>query len=120
MSQYASHGSTIREQLKAIRAREQALEAIEDRQRTLSRKRDDADKKLVRMEQENHKNVATQRATLDQLRTELARANSEVVVEGAATYDFKRSTTRIWMGLKFGGLLQLCEKGTVCMADFCH
>lgn len=92
---------------------------LEDRQRTLWRKRDDADKKLVRMEQENHKNVATQRATLDQLRTELARAKSEVVVEGAATYDFKRSTARTWMGLKFGGLLQLCEKGTVSMIVSC-
>lgn len=104
----------MREHLKAIRAREQALEAIEDRRRTLSRKTDDADKKLGRMERENHKNAGAQRATLDQLRIELRTTKSELTVEEAATYDFKRSTTRMWMGLKFGGLLQLCEKGAVC------
>ena len=39
--------------------------------------------------------------------------NSTIKVEEAALADFKRTSTKMWMGLKFGGLVECCEKGAV-------
>lgn len=39
--------------------------------------------------------------------------NLEIKAEEAALGDFKRTATKIWMGLKFGGLVECCEKGAV-------
>ncbi|KAF9472910.1 hypothetical protein BDN70DRAFT_886445 [Pholiota conissans] len=116
LSQYASHGHVIRDQLKAIRTREEALEDLKRRRRTVVRKAEDADKKLSKMSPE-HKNLAMQTDILNRLRDEIRSMDSEIMTEEAALGDFKRSSTRMWMGLKFGGLLEMCEKGTI-VAEF--
>jgi len=102
----------MRDQLKAIRTREESLDDLRRRRRTVMRKAEDADKKLSKMGPE-HKNIAMQTETLNRLRDDIRLMGSDIMSEEAALGDFKRTATRVWMGLKFGGLLECCEKGTV-------
>lgn len=107
----------MRDQLKAIRTREESLEDLKRRRRTVVRKAEDAEKKLSKMSPE-HKNLGMQTELLNRLRDEIRTMDSDIMTEEAALGDFKRSATRAWMGLKFGGLLECCEKGTV--SDYIH
>ncbi|KAF8999065.1 Eisosome component PIL1-domain-containing protein [Cyathus striatus] len=112
LSTYASHGHTIREHLKAIRTREEALDDLKRRRRSVGSEADSAERKLSKMGPE-HKNLSTQTDTLNRLRDEIRTLDTEIMKEEAALGDFKRSTTRTWMGLKFGGLTECCEKGKI-------
>lgn len=112
LSQYSAHGHGVREQLKAIRSREENLEEMKKRRRVVFRKADDADKKLNKMSPE-HKNIQVQADLLNRLRDEIRALDTNIMVETAAIGDFKRTATKMFMGLKFGGLLECCEKGSV-------
>ncbi|KAK7036446.1 hypothetical protein VNI00_011643 [Paramarasmius palmivorus] len=112
LAQYATHEHSIREHMKAIRTREESLDELKRRRKALLSKADTAEKKLSKMSPE-HKNLAQQMDTLNRLREEIRMMDSEIMTEEAALGDFKRSKTRALMGLKFGGLLECCEKGTV-------
>ncbi|KAF9044283.1 hypothetical protein BJ165DRAFT_1528842 [Panaeolus papilionaceus] len=112
LSQYAGHGHTMRDQLKTIRTREEALDELKRRRRTVVRKADDAEKKLSKMSPE-HKNLPMQTDLLHRLQAEIRQMDSEILIEEAALGDFKRNATRAFMGLKFGGLLECCEKGMI-------
>ncbi|EAU86643.2 hypothetical protein CC1G_07301 [Coprinopsis cinerea okayama7 len=112
LSQYAAHGHVIRENLKSIRSREEALDEMRRRRRTVSRKADDAERKLSKMNPE-HKNFDSQTDLLNRLKDEIRVLDSDIMTEEAAIGDYKRSCTRTWMGLKFGGLLECCEKGKI-------
>lgn len=112
LSQYAAHGHSMREQLKAIRTKEESLDELKRRRRTVGRKAEDAEKKLSKMSQE-HKNLAMQTETLHRLQDEIRTMDSDIMTEEAALGDFKRAATRTWVGLKFAGLLECCEKGTI-------
>jgi chromosome segregation ATPase len=112
LSQYAAHGHSIRDQLKAIRTREESLDDLERRRRSVLRKAEDADKKLSKMGPEN-KHYSMQTDTLNRLREDIRSIDSDIMAEEAALGDFKRSATKVWMGLKFGGLVECCEKGMV-------
>jgi hypothetical protein len=57
-----------------------------------------------------HKNLAMQTETLNRLRDDIWMMSSGIMLEEAALGDFKRTTRGMWMGLKFGGLLECCEK----------
>ena len=60
-----------------------------------------------------HKNYPIQTDALNTLRQNLREMDFEIKSEEAALGDFKRTATKLWMGLKFGGLLECCEKGVV-------
>ncbi|KXN81947.1 Sphingolipid long chain base-responsive protein PIL1 [Leucoagaricus sp. SymC.cos] len=110
LSQYASHGHTMREQLKAIRTREENLDELKRRRRSVMSKADSAEKKLQKMGPE-HKNLVQQTDLLNRLSEEIRGLDMDIMQDEAALGDFKRAATRSWLGLKFGGLLELCEKG---------
>jgi hypothetical protein len=112
LTQYAGHGHVIREHLKAIRTREEALDELRRRRRTVARKAEDAEKKLHKMSPE-HKNLDTQTELLHRLQDEIRTLDSDIMTEEASLGDFKRSSTRTWLGFKFGGLLECCEKGVI-------
>ncbi|KAG7091158.1 hypothetical protein E1B28_010211 [Marasmius oreades] len=112
LSQFATHEHTIREHMKAIRTREENLDELKRRRRALVSKADTAEKKLSKMSPE-HKNLHAQMDTLNRLRDEIRTMDSEIMSEEAALGDFKRSEMRTLLGLKFGGLLECCEKGTI-------
>ncbi|KAJ4471984.1 hypothetical protein J3R30DRAFT_3522422 [Lentinula aciculospora] len=112
LSNYASHEHAIRDHMKTIRSREEALDELKRRRKTLISKADTAEKKLSKMSPE-HKNLGVQTDTLNRLRDEIRSMDSEIMSDEAALCDYKRSKTKAWMGLKFGGLLECCEKGTI-------
>ena len=112
LSQYAAHGHSMRDQLKAIRTREESLDDLERRRRSILRKVEDAEKKLSKIAPEN-KHFTMQTDTLNRLRDDIQALDSEIMSEEATLDKFKRSATKVWMGLKFGGLVECCQKGTV-------
>jgi hypothetical protein len=102
----------MREQLKAIRTREESLDDLERRRRSILRKAEDADKKLSKMSPDS-KYYTMQTETLNRLQDDVRILDSDIMSEEAALDKFKRSATKVWMGLKFGGLVECCQKGTV-------
>ena len=60
-----------------------------------------------------NKHFPMQSDTLNRLREDVRAMDSEIMLGEAALSDFKRSATKVWMGLKFGGLVECCEKGVV-------
>lgn len=108
----------MREQLKTIRTREEHLDELRRRRRNLISKADSAEKKLQKMGPE-HKNLVQQTDVLHRLRAEIGSLDVEIMSQEAAIGDFKRTATRSWMGLKFGGLLECCEKGVVRLTSLC-
>ncbi|KAF9027124.1 hypothetical protein BDZ89DRAFT_987496 [Hymenopellis radicata] len=112
LSQFATHEHAIRDHMKSIRTREEALDELKRRRKTVVGKADGAERKLSKMSPE-HKNLAMQTDTLNRLRDEIRAMDSDIMTQEAALGDFKRYTTRSMMGLKFGGLLEFSEKGTI-------
>ncbi|KAG6829636.1 hypothetical protein H0H92_003969 [Tricholoma furcatifolium] len=112
VSQFSDHGHAMRDYLKSIRTREEKLDDLKRRRRSAGSKAEAAEKKLSKMGPE-HKNLTVQTDSLNALRAEIRAMDSDIMTEEAALGDYKRSTTRAWMGLKFGAMLECCEKGTI-------
>ncbi|KAG5641090.1 hypothetical protein DXG03_006047 [Asterophora parasitica] len=112
LSQYAGHGHPMRDYLKSVRTREENLDDLKRRRKAVCSKAESAERKLSKMSPE-HKNLTIQTDSLNTLRAEIRNMDSEIMTEEAALGDFKRSTSKAWMGLKFGGLLECAEKGTI-------
>lgn len=110
------HEQSVREQMKAIRTREEALDELKRRRKSVGAKADSAERKLSKMSPE-HKSLQMQTDTLNRLRDEMRSLDSEIMAEEAKLGDFKRTTTRTFMALKFGGLQELCAKGSI-VGDF--
>ena len=109
----------MREQLKSIRTREENLDEMKRRRRAVFRKADDAEKKLSKMSPE-HKNIQMQTDLLNRLRDEIKLLDTDIMVEEAALGDFKRTATKLFLGLKIGGLMECCQKGTVHISCFLY
>lgn len=112
LSQFATHEQAIRDHMKAVRTREEALDALKHRRKNVASKADTAERKLSKMAPE-HKNTPAQTELLTRLREEIRELDSDIMTEEAGLGDFKRATTKMMMTLKFGGLQECCEKGIV-------
>ncbi|KAH8110206.1 hypothetical protein DFH11DRAFT_1622840 [Phellopilus nigrolimitatus] len=111
-SQLATHEQTIREYMKAVRSREENLDELRRRRKAVSAKSDSAEKRLSKMGAE-HKSLQQQTELLNNLREQIRNMDWEILSDEARLSDFKRSSTRNWMMLKFGGLLECAEKATI-------
>jgi hypothetical protein len=100
-----------------VRTREEELEDMRRRRKSLLSKADSADKKLSKMSPE-HKNLSMQTDILNKLKEDIKAIDKEITAEETNLADFKRTTTRTWMALKFGGLLECCQKGVVGITFF--
>lgn len=98
--------------MKSVRTREEALDELRRRRRRVGASAEAAEKKLHKMSPE-HKNLTIQMDTLNKLRDEMHTLDGEIVREEAELGDYKRKCTKDWMGFKFGGLVECCEKGVV-------
>ncbi|KAI0321404.1 hypothetical protein OF83DRAFT_311174 [Amylostereum chailletii] len=116
VSRFATHEQSIRDHMKAVRTREEKLDGLKSRRKSVAAKAESADKKLNKMTPEN-KNYQAQTEILVKLRDEIREMDADILAEEASLGDFKREATRMWMTLKFGGLQELCEKGTI-VANF--
>ena len=110
---YASHEITIRGHMKSIRTREENLDELKQRRRTLGSRADSAEKKLAKMNPE-HKQLQTQRELLYRLQEDMRNMDADIMSQEASLLDFKRFFAKTFMGLKFGGMQELCDKGLVC------
>jgi hypothetical protein len=90
----------------------ESLHNLKRDQRHALRKAEDADKHWRSLDPE-HAMFATQTDARNNLWKEVREMNLEIKLEEAALGDFKRTATKMWMGLKFGGLVECCEKGAV-------
>ena len=102
----------MRKQLKVIRTKEEALDNLKRCRRNARRKAKNVDKKLSKMALDS-KNLGTQKESLFHLQEEIRKMDAGVMYEETSLNNFKRTATKAWMGLKFGGLVQCCQKGTV-------
>ncbi|KAG6334281.1 hypothetical protein ID866_4809 [Astraeus odoratus] len=112
LTTWASLHHTVRDNMKAVRTREEALDEQRRRRKRVGASAEAAEKKLHKMSPE-HKNLSTQTDTLNRLREEMRAMDGEIMREEAALSDFKRKCTKNWMTLKFGGLAECCEKGLI-------
>ncbi|KAG1813601.1 uncharacterized protein BJ212DRAFT_1482503 [Suillus subaureus] len=112
LSAYASTHHGIRDTMKSVRTREEALDDLRRRRRRVGASADSAEKKLSKMSPE-HKNLAAQSDALNRLREEMRAIDCEIVREEAELGDFKRKCAKSWMQAKFGGLAECCEKGVI-------
>ncbi|KAF5364871.1 hypothetical protein D9757_013046 [Collybiopsis confluens] len=115
LTQYSSYLYAMREHMKAVRDREEALEELKRRRRNLLSKSETADKKVDRTSK-YHKNFSEQRELANRIREQIEGLEGEIAREETALKDYKRTKARAWMEIKFGGLLECCEKGSVA----CH
>ena len=102
----------MRVQLKAIRTRIENLDDLKRQQRTISRKAEETERHLRSMEP-THRNFPSRVEAYNNFREAVREMNIAIKLEEAALSDFKRTSTKMWMGLKFGGLVECCEKGMV-------
>ncbi|KAJ7621387.1 hypothetical protein FB45DRAFT_140305 [Roridomyces roridus] len=112
LSGYAAREHSIRDHLKAIRTREETLDELKRRRKATLARADSAEKKLSKMGPE-HKNLAAQTDILNGLQAQIRQMDGDIMNEEASLGDFKRTSARDAMGLKFGGLMEVCEKGCV-------
>ena len=112
LSQFAAQEQSIREHMKSIRTQEEKLDAIKHRRKNVASKADSAERKLNKMDSTN-KNTSGQSELLTRLRDEIRELDSEIMTEEAKLGDLKRTATKSWMTLKFGGLQEFCRKGLV-------
>ncbi|KAJ3818387.1 hypothetical protein F5880DRAFT_1464521, partial [Lentinula raphanica] len=57
--------------------------------------------------------LASQVELAARTREQIDAINEEIMHEEASLVDFKRRKARAWMEIKFGALLECCEKGSV-------
>ena len=98
--------------MKSIRAREEHLDDLRRRRKELSSNTDNTERKLSKMGADN-KNLLAQKNHLRQLREEIRILDTDIMEKNASLRDYKRSTAKAWLGIKFGALLECCEKGVV-------
>ena len=112
LKQFATHEQTIREHMKTVRTQEESLDQLRNRRKGVASKADAAERKLNRMDS-GHKDTAAQSVLLEGLRNSIRELDSEIMTGEAKLGDSKRTLTKVWMTLKFGGLQECCRKGTV-------
>jgi len=112
LTQFSTYEERIRTHLKSVRSREEGLDDMRRRKRSVDSKAEAADKKLAKMGSE-HKGRMGQVELLNELKQEGRQLEIDILKEEAAIGDFKRRTTREFMGLKFSGMSELAEKITI-------
>lgn len=112
LNQYALHEQSIRTYLKRIRTEEEDLDKLKKERRSVGSKADSAEKKLQKMTPEN-KNLAEQTDLLTRLREEMKLLDVQIMNEEARLGDFKRQTSKTFLLLKFGGLVECGDKAKV-------
>jgi hypothetical protein len=112
LSQFSKHENLIRDHMKSVRTREEKLDELKKQRKSLGARADAAEKKLNKMNPEN-KGLTQQTEVLNGLRDQCRTMDSDIMTEEAGLGDYKRAITKEWMTLKFGGLLEMSEKGTV-------
>ncbi|KAG9051823.1 hypothetical protein FS842_010979, partial [Serendipita sp. 407] len=109
---FADHELNIRAQLKEVRTKEEQLDELRKRRRTVVGKLDAQEKKLSKMGPEN-KGLVLANEQLGAIQNELRQLDTSILVDMARLSDYKRQAMRSVLTLKFGGLAELGETLTI-------
>ncbi|PCH37080.1 hypothetical protein WOLCODRAFT_167293 [Wolfiporia cocos MD-104 SS10] len=112
LTNFANHEVSIREHMKSVRTREERLDSLKRRRKSLASDADSAEKKLSKMNPDN-KNLRAQTDHLEKLRDEIRILDTDIMTEDASLGDYKRTSCKAWLGMKFGGLSECSEKGVI-------
>jgi hypothetical protein len=113
LSQYAAHGDTMQRQLETMSMRGDSLDSLKQRRDSAHRKAEDTANQLSKMDPENKYSSMHTEEALKRLRKDVRKMDADIKSEDAAFGDFKRTATKVWLNLKFGGLQDCCERGAV-------
>ncbi|KAG2136939.1 uncharacterized protein EDB93DRAFT_1253799 [Suillus bovinus] len=109
---YSSIQNIVRDNMKAVRTREESLDNLQRRRRRTAASVESIRKKLARMTQET-KAFDAQMDALNISREALRHLDAKIAHERSTIVAFKRKCTKNWLTLKFGGLVECCEKGMI-------
>ena len=98
--------------MKFVQSRQKALVDLRRRRRDVGTSAEAAKKKLNKMNPE-HKDFGVRTIDFNTREVEMAFMDKEIARQDAELGDYKRKCARDWMGFKFGGLVECCEKGVV-------
>ncbi|EMD40862.1 hypothetical protein CERSUDRAFT_71120 [Gelatoporia subvermispora B] len=112
LTTFASHIAAVRQHMKAVRDKEEALDDLRRRQTQLTAKAESAHKASLKMKP-NNSNWHAQVDLLTKLRAEIRALDAVIVAEKASLDDFKRISAKEWIGLKFTGMLECSLKGVI-------
>ena len=89
-----------------------SLDSLKQRRDRAHRKAEETANQLSKMDPEN-KYFSMHTEALKRLRKDVRKMDADIKSEDAAFGDFKRTATKVWLNLKFGGLQDCCERGAV-------
>ncbi|KAG2360752.1 hypothetical protein BDR07DRAFT_126204 [Suillus spraguei] len=112
LSRYSSIQNIVRDNMKAVRTREEFLDDLQRRRRRTAATVESIKKKLPRMNQET-KAFSTQMDALNTSCENMRNLDATIAHERSTIDAFKRKCTKNWLTLKFGGLAECCEKGMI-------
>lgn len=111
-AKYADHEAEVRSLWKGIRTKEEELEDLIKKRKSVGSRAEKEEKKLAKMGQEN-KNLMSQTELLQSLRDQMKTMDTDILTDEAKLGDYKRRSMKAALGLKFGGCLELAEKATI-------
>lgn len=109
---FADHELAIRAQLKDVRTKEEQLDELRRRRKTVAGKLEAQERKLSKMGPEN-KGLSLANEQLVSLQNELRHLDTSILVDMSRLSDYKRRILRSILTLKYGGLVELSEKLTI-------
>ncbi|KAG2050437.1 hypothetical protein BDR06DRAFT_960247 [Suillus hirtellus] len=112
LNRYSSIQNIIRDNMKAVRTREESLDILQRRRRRTAASVESIRKKLTRMNQET-KAFHAQMDALNISCKAMRNLDAKIAHEQSTIVAFKRKCTKNWLTLKFGGLAECCEKGVI-------
>jgi hypothetical protein len=112
LNRYSSIQNIVRDNMKAVRTREESLHELQRRRRRTAASVENIKKKLARMNQET-KAFGAQMEVLNTSCEDMRNLDAKIAHERSMIVVFKRKCTKNWLTLKFGGLAECCEKGMI-------
>lgn len=112
LNRYSSIQNVVRDNMKAVRTREESLDDLKRRRRRTATSVESIKKKLTRMNQET-KAFGAQMDALNISCEDMRNLDAKIAHEQSTIVAFKRKCTKNWLTLKFGGLTECCEKGMI-------
>ena len=102
----------MQRQLEVMAKKGESLDNLKQRRKSAHQKAEETAHQLNRMNPDN-KYYSMHADALKRLRRDVRKMDEDIRLEETILIDHKQTATKVWMRLKFGGLYECCEKGSV-------
>lgn len=102
----------MQRQLEVMAKKGESLDNLRQRRNSAHQKAEETAHQLNKMSQDN-KYYSMHAEALKRLRKDVRKMEEDIRLEETILIDHKQTATKVWMRLKFGGLYECCEKGSV-------